>query len=688
MNPRDNALPAPPTAKRVPKATTTHGDTLVDDYAWMRDKDDPDTRGYLEAENAYTDAAMKPFEGFREALYKEMLARIKETDLSVPYKNGGYFYYSRTVQGLQYSIYCRKRGSLDAAEEITLDVNELAKGKAYMSLGIYTVSEDAKRLAYATDDTGYRQYKLMVKELATGAVSPPVTERVTSFAWANDNRTLFYTTEDETTKRSNKLFRHSLGGALGGQAELVYEETDELYRVQVGKSRSKSYIFILSMSSTTSEARYVPADAPMAAPKLLLARREDHEYYPEHHGSRFFIRTNDKGRNFRLVEAPVADPGEKNWREVRPHRDDVMLEDIDCFAGHIIVSTLEGGLPRLHVTDLASGASHDIAFPEPVYSAYPHMNAEFETAKFRFGYESFVTPRSVFEYDLATRERVLLKQTEVLGGFDASRYASERIFATAGDGTRIPISIVFKKGTPRDGSAPLILGGYGSYGFALPITFNSNRMTLLDRGMISAVAHVRGGGEMGKIWHEEGRMMVKKNTFTDFIAAAEHLVAERWTRADRLVATGGSAGGLLMGAVVNMRPDLFRAIVSHVPFVDVMNTMLDASLPLTVGEYLEWGNPNEKDAYFYMKSYSPYDNVAAKPYPIMLVKTSLSDSQVMYWEAAKYVAKLRAAKTGGNLLLLKTNMEAGHGGASGRYDALRETAFDYAFILSQVGVTS
>jgi oligopeptidase B len=682
MNPRDTALPAPPTAKRVPKATNIHGDTLVDDYAWMRERENPEVRAYLEAENAYTDAALKPLEGFRDALYKEMLARIKETDLSVPYKNGDFFYYSRTVEGLQYPIYCRKRGSLGAAEEITLDVNALAKGKPFMSIGAYDVSEDAKLLAYSTDDTGFRQFTLVVKTLATGAVSAPIGERVTSLAWANDHRTLFYTTEDETTKRSNKLFRHPLGGA----PELVYEETDELYRLFITKTRSKAFIFAISASATTSEVRCLSADAPVAPPRMLLARREGHEYYADHHGTRFFIRTNDKGRNFRLVEAPVESPIEAHWREVVPHRDAVMLEEIDCFARHLVVSELENGLPRLVVTELASGRAHPIEFPEPVYSAYPHVNAEFDTTKFRFGYESFVTPRSVFEYDLVTRERTLLKQTEVLGGYDASRYASERVYAKAADGTKVPVSLVFKKGAPRDGSAPMLLSGYGSYGFAIPITFNSNRMSLVDRGMVVAIAHIRGGGEMGKIWHETGRMMEKKSTFTDFIAAAEHLIAERWTRKEKLVITGGSAGGLLMGAVVNMRPDLFRAVVSQVPFVDVMNTMLDATLPLTVGEYLEWGNPKEKDAYFYMKSYSPYDNIAAKRYPNLLVKTSWSDSQVMYWEAAKYVAKLRAATTGGNLLLLKTNMDAGHGGASGRYDALRETAFDYAFILSQAGI--
>jgi oligopeptidase B len=628
---------------------------------------------------------LAPLEGFRETLYKEILARIKETDLSVPYRRGAYWYYTRTVAGLQYPIFCRRPGSMEGAEEITLDVNELAKDKPYMSLGAYRVSDNGRLLAYSTDDTGFRQYKLVVKDLAAGTVSPVISDRTTSVEWAGDDATLIYGTEDETTKRSDRIFRHRLGA---GGSDLVYEETDELYRVEVARSRSRDVLFIISASATTSEVRWLRADAPGAAPRLMLARRDDHEYYPDHHGRRFFIRTNDKGRNFRVVEAPVDDPAEANWTEVRAHSDDAMVEDIDCFAGHLVVSTMVDGLPHLSVTDLANGQSHDIAFPEPVYSAYAHTNAEFETVKFRFGYESFVTPRSVFEYDMATRERVLLKQTEVLGGYDATRYASERIFATAADGTRIPVSLLYRKGTPRDGTAPLYLNAYGSYGFAYPITFGSSRLSLLDRGMVYAVAHVRGGGDLGKIWHERGRMMAKKNTFTDFIAAAEHLIAARRTSADRLVIEGGSAGGLLVGAVLNMRPDLFRAAIANVPFVDVMNTMLDASLPLTVGEYLEWGNPNETDAYFYMKSYSPYDNVAARHYPAMLVHTSLSDSQVMYWEAAKYVAKLRALKTDGNLLVLKTNMDAGHGGASGRYDSLREIAFDYAFILSQVGITT
>jgi oligopeptidase B len=685
MNPRDTELPPPPVAIRVPKTTTIHGDTLVDDYFWMRERENPEVRRYLEDENRYTDAVMRPTEAFQEALYKEMLARIKETDLSVPARRGAHLYYFRTEQGLQYPIHCRKPGSLDAPEEIVLDENELAKGHAFFSLGTHAPSESGTLLLYTTDTVGYRQYKLFVKNLATGEVLGPVAERVTSACWANDNRTLVYTTEDETTKRSNKLFRHRLGEPAG---ELVYEEVDELYRLFAAKTRSRAYILAFSASQTTSEIRYLFADRPEDPPTLMLPRREGHEYHPDHRGNLFYIRTNDKGRNFRLVAAPVSDPSEANWREVLPHSDEVMIEDVECFAGHIVVSELKEGLSHFRVLDLATAGQHHVAFPEPAYTLFPAANFEFDTTKFRFIYTSFVTPRSVFEYDLVTRERALLKETEVLGGYDRSCYRSERVFATAKDGARIPISLLYRKDLTRDGSAPMLLTAYGSYGHGMSAFFNSNRFTLVDRGFVFALAHIRGGNEMGKIWHETGRLMHKMNTFTDFIAAAEHLIAEGYTRKEKLVITGGSAGGLLMGAVVNMRPDLFHAAVSHVPFVDVMNTMLDASLPLTVGEYLEWGNPNEKDAYFYMKAYSPYDNVEAKAYPRMLVRTSWSDSQVMYWEAAKYVAKLRARKTDANVLLLKTNMEAGHGGASGRYDALRETAFDYAFILSQLGIAS
>lgn len=682
---QDDSVPVkPPVARKAPKTTTTHGDTLTDDYFWLREKSSPEVIRYLEDENRYTDAVMKPTEAFQEALYKEMLARIKETDLSVPVKDGEYFYYSRTEQGKQYPIFCRKKGSLKSPEEITLDVNELAAGKKFMSVGAYNISDDGHLLAYSTDDTGFRQYKLFVKDLRTNQTTPAIAERVTSVAWAADNKTLFYTTEDAVTKRSDKFFRQALGQTT---AELLFEEQDELYRIFAGKSRSKGYIFLTSASSTTSETRYIAADKPTGALKVLLPREQNHEYYVDHHGQHFYIRTNDKGRNFRLVTAPVSDPDKKNWKEVLPHRDGVMIEDIDCFAGHLVIYERENGLQKLKITDLASNKSHYIEFPEPVYSAFGNANPEFNTTKFRFSYQSFITPSSIFEYDVKTRQRELLKEQPVLGGYDRTQYQSERVYATASDGTRIPISLVYKKSVKRDGSAPMLLYAYGSYGISMPVSFSSTRLSLLDRGVVYALAHIRGGGDMGKIWHEQGRLMYKKNTFTDFIACAEHLIKEKYTSKDRLVIQGGSAGGLLMGAVTNMRPDLFKAVVSQVPFVDVMNTMLDASLPLTVGEYLEWGNPNEKEAYFYLKSYSPYDNIEAKNYPNILVRTSLNDSQVMYWEPAKYVAKLRAMKTDKNVLLLKTNMGAGHGGASGRYDALRETAFDYAYILSQVGIT-
>lgn len=682
---QDDSVPVkPPVARKAPKVTTTHGDRLTDDYFWLREKSSPEVIKFLEAENRYTDAVMKPTAAFQESLYKEMLARIKETDLSVPVKDGEYFYYSRTEQGKQYPIFCRKKGSLQASEEITLDVNELAAGKQFMSVGAYNISDDGHLLAYSTDDTGFRQYKLFVKDLRTGQTTPALAGRVTSVAWAGDNRTLFYTTEDAVTKRSDKFFRQALGQPEG---ELLFEEKDELYRIFAGKSRSKSWIFLISASSTTSETRYLAADKPTGALKVLLPREQNHEYYVDHHGQYFYIRTNDKGRNFRLVTAPVSAPDKKNWKEVLPHRDAVMLEDLDCFAGHLVIYERENGLPKLKITDLASNKSHDIEFPEPVYAAFGSANPEFNTTKFRFSYQSFITPSSIFEYDVKTRQRELLKEQPVLGGYDRTKYQSERVYATASDGTRVPISLVYKKGVKRDGSAPMLLYAYGSYGVSIPVGFSSARLSLLDRGVVYALAHIRGGGDMGKIWHEQGRLMHKKNTFTDFIACAEHLIKAKYTSSDRLVIQGGSAGGLLMGAVTNLRPDLFKAVVSQVPFVDVMNTMLDASLPLTVGEYLEWGNPNEKEAYFYMKSYSPYDNIAAKNYPNILVKTSLNDSQVMYWEPAKYVAKLRALKTDHNVLLLKTNMGAGHGGASGRYDALKETAFDYAYILGQVGIT-
>jgi oligopeptidase B len=678
--------PVPPTAKRVPNVTEVNGHKLVDNYYWLRDKANPEVKAYLESENAYTDAVMKPTEPLQKQLYDEMLGRIKETDVEVPYKKGDYFYYTRTEAGKQYPIRCRRKGSMDAPEEVLLDVNELAKGQIFMALGEFEVSDDGNLLAYSTDNTGFRQYVLAVKDLRTGKTLPDHAERVGSVAWANDNKTFFFTIEDEKTKRQYRMYRHTAG--TSGADTLVYEEKDERFNVNVGKSRSKGYIFLVSASHTTSEARYVPADQATAEWKVIEPRKQDVEYYPEHNGDFFYLRANDTGRNFRLVKAPVADPRRANWQEVVPERPDVMLRDLDFFKNYYVSYERQDGLPQIRVTDLQSGKSRRIEFPEPAYLSYGYINAEYDTTKIRYGYQSFITPPSVFEYDMASSASVLLKQKEV-PGYDRGRYQVERIYATAPDGVKVPISLVHLKSEKLDGKGALYLTGYGSYGYAYDINFNSNIFSMIDRGVTFAVAHIRGGGEMGKAWHDAGRMMHKKNTFTDFIASAEYLLAEGYGSKDRLVIEGRSAGGLLMGVVLNMRPDLFHAALVGVPFVDVINTMLDESLPLTVPEFEEWGNPKEKAAFDYMITYSPYDNIEAKAYPNMLVKTSFNDSQVMYWEPAKYVAKMRAVRTDHNTLLLKTNMSpAGHGGASGRYDRLKETAFDYAYFLTQMGINN
>jgi oligopeptidase B len=676
----------PPVARKAPHEQTLHGERRVDDYFWLREKSSPEVIAYLQAENAYTEAMTRESRPFEEALYKEMLARIKQTDLSVPYRLRGYYYYSRTEEGKQYPIQCRKQGSLEGEEEVLLDLNEKADEHKFLGLGAFAVSDDDRYLAFTLDTTGFRQYTLHVKDLASGEWGPEGVHKVGSVVWAADDATLFYTVEDEA-KRQYRLYRHRLGAPHADDG-LLYEEKDERFSVGARRSLSKAYIFLTTSSHTASEVHYLAADHPGGDFKVVAPRETEHEYYVEHHGDRFFIRTNQSAPNFRLVSAPVSGPGKAAWKEVLPHRPDVMLSGMTFFKDHYVLFEREGGLPHLRVTDFRTGASHRIAFPEPVYTASPSTNAEFETGTYRYTYQSFVTPSSVFDYDMTARSSKLLKQTEVLGGYDPTRYESARVWATAGDGTRIPISIVHRKGLAKDGTAPMLLGGYGSYGFSQSATFSSNRVSLLDRGVIFAIAHVRGGGEMGKVWHDQGRMMRKMNTFTDFIAVAEHLIAQRYTSKDRLVITGGSAGGLLMGAVTNLRPDLFKAVVAEVPFVDVINTMSDASLPLTVGEFEEWGNPAIKAEYDYMKSYCPYTNTVPRAYPTMLVKTSLNDSQVMYWEPAKWVARLRAVKTDHNPLLFKTNMGAGHGGSSGRYDALRELAFNYAFILSQFAIRS
>jgi oligopeptidase B len=675
----------PPVARKVPKVDVVHGDRRADDYFWMRDKANPEVAAYLEAENAYADAVMKPTEPFQDALYKEMLGRIQETDLSVPYRDRGYFYYSRTEEGKQYPIFCRKKESLDAPEEVTLDLNALAEGHKFFSLGAYAVSDDGNMLAYSTDVTGFREYTLQIKELRTGEILPERIEKTGSASWAGDDRTLFYTVEDDA-KRPYRLYRHAVGTPDGH--DLVHEESDELFRLFAGRSHSRDFVFLVAASHTTTEVRYLPAGQPDGVWKTIAPREHEHEYDVEHHADRFFIRTNDQGRNFRLAWAPVEDPRRENWKEVVPHRSDVMLEGLEVFRDHYVLLERAQGLPRIRVTNLRDGSTDDVEFPEPAYSAFPGANPEFDTRVFRYTYQSLVTPPSVLDYDMETKKSTLRKEQPVLGGYDREQYHSERLLVPTSDGVEVPVSIVYRKGLKRDGSHPMLLTGYGAYGYPFPVTFSSNRLSLLDRGFAFAIAHVRGGGELGKRWHDEGRMLSKRNTFTDFLAVVEHLAGERYTSREQLIAEGGSAGGLLMGAVVNMRPYLFKAIVSHVPFVDVINTMLDASLPLTAGEWEEWGNPHVREHYDYMKTYCPYTNVEGQAYPIMLVKTSFNDSQVMYWEPAKYVARLRDRKTDDNVLLLKTNMEAGHGGASGRYDYLREVAFDYAFMLTRLGITS
>jgi len=678
-------LPSPPVAKKIPHATEINGRKMVDDYFWLREKSNPEVRAYLEAENAYTDAVMKPTEPFQKKLYDEMLSRVKETDVEVPYKEGDFFYYIRTEAGKQYPIRCRKKISADANEEVLLDVNELAKGQAFMTVQAFAVSTDGNLLTYSYDNTGFRQFNLAVKDLRTGQTLTDHAERVGSVLWANDNRTVFYTQEDAVSKRQYRLYRHTVGSS--DPDALVYEEPDEKFTVRAFKTRSEAYIVMELRSHTTSEARYIPAKDPAADWKTIEPRKPGVEYYADHNADSFYIRANDTGRNFRLLTAPVTDPGSKNWHEVMAHNAAIMLDELDMFRNFLVLYERENGLPQIRVVDLRNGHSRRLAFPEPAYDVRPYTNRVYDTTEFRYAYESPITPASVFSYDMETGASQLLKQKEVPGGYDRNKYEVEQIYTTASDGTKIPVSVLHLKGAKLDGTGPLYLYGYGSYGISLDMWFNSNIFSMVDRGVTYAVAHIRGGGEMGKAWHDAGKMMNKKNTFTDFTAVAEDLTKRGYGSKDKLVIEGASAGGLLMGAVLNLRPDLFHAAVVKVPFVDVMNTMLDETLPLTVGEFEEWGNPKEKPAFDYMITYSPYDNVEAKAYPNMLVKTSFNDSQVMYWEPAKYVAKMRATRTDHNTLIFKTNLSpAGHGGASGRYDRLHEASFDYAYILTQMGI--
>jgi oligopeptidase B len=678
-----NAMPAP-VADKTPKTITVHGDTRVDNYFWLREKQNPRVMDYLKAEDAYADAVMKPTAGLQDTLFREMVGHIKETDQSAPYRRGEYFYYARTEQGKQYPIVCRRKATGFAPEEVVLDVNQLATGQKFMALGAFEPSDDGNFLAYTTDNVGYRQYTLQVKDLRSGKLLPDRVERVDDVVWATDNKTVFYVTEDAVTKRNNKFFRHTVGGPA---SELVYDEPDELFDIELSRTRDRKFILVKAASKTSTEVRYLPAAKPFVPLAVLQRREPNHEYDAEHGGHLFYIRTNKGATNFRVVTAPDTDPGEGNWKELIAHRPEVKIAAVEPFAKHLVLAEWENGLQQIEVVDLETQQRQRIKFAEPVYAADLGDNFVFDTAVVRYTYQSLVTPNSVFDYDMNARTSTLIKQTDVPGGFDRGNYISERIFATAADGVKIPISLVYRKGVKRDGSAPMLLYGYGSYGISVLPTFSASRLALLDRGVVYAIAHVRGGGELGEPWRDAGRMTNKMNTFTDFIASAQYLEGEKYTAKDRLVIQGASAGGMLMGAVTNMRPDLFKAVIAQVPFVDILNTMLDASLPLTTSEYIEWGNPNDKAAYDYMARYSPYDNVRRQQYPAMLVKVSWNDSQVPYWEGTKLVAKLRATKTDENPLLLKVNFGAGHGGASGRYEALRETAFNWAFVLWQVGLS-
>ena len=682
--------PAPPAARAEPTVTTIHGETRIDEYAWLRNREDPAVIAHLEAENRYTEAAMRGTEALQEQLYQEMRGRIKETDLSVPERRDGWLYYSRTEAGGQYPILCRRRDEPASPEQILLDQNAIAAGHAYFRLGGFEPSPDGRLLAYSVDTSGSESFTLVVKDLETGELLPDsVGHTSPSLAWANDSRTLYYVVLDES-RRPCRLFRHTIGTDIAAD-RLMHFEADESFFLDVGETRSRRFLVLDLSSHSTSEVRVADADDPAAEFRVVEPRRAGIEYSVSHHGDRFYIVTNDEAPNFRLVSAPVHAPARAHWTPVLPYRPAVRLDSVDCFQHHLAVWEREAGLRQVRILDLSAGpeapVEHTIAFPEPVYTVWQHANPEFDTTVLRFSYTSLVTPSSVIDYDMAGRSWTVRKQTEIVGGYDQSLYRSERLFATAPDGMRVPVSLVYRLPLEPGGARPLLLNGYGAYGISYDPSFSNSALSLLDRGWVVAIAHIRGGEEMGRGWYEDGKLLRKRNSFTDFIAAAEHLVAEGYTSPARLAIAGGSAGGLLMGAVTNLRPDLFQAVLAEVPFVDVVNTMLDASLPLTVIEYDEWGNPNERAYYEYIRSYSPYDNVESKDYPHMLVTAGLNDPRVAYWEPAKWTARLRARKTDGNHLLLKTNMGAGHGGASGRYDHLREVAFKYAFLLWTVGGT-
>ena len=674
----------PPVAPIMPRLDRAHGETRIDNYHWLRHRDNPEVLAYLEAENRHTAAVMRHTEALQEQLFQEMRGRIKEADLSVPERLDHYLYYSRTEAGGQYPIFCRKALSQVGPEEVLLDQNPLAEGLDYFRIGMMQVSPDHRLLAYSVDTSGAEEFTIFIKDLTTGEHLGERLHRTSHrLAWANDSRTIFYAVLD-AARRPWQLYRHHLG-ASQQEDDLVYCERDASFYLDISRTRSGRYLLLDLSSHSSSEVWFASADNPREPFRLVQARECGKEYSVTHHGDRFFITTNHAGQNFGLVETPVEHPSRDHWSPVLPYRPEVKVDSTDAFRDHLIVHERESGLTRIRVLDLTTGSEHVIPFPEPVYTVIPHANPEFHTALYRFTYSSLVTPSCVVDYDLIQHTWTVRKHTEVRG-YDSSHYRSERVYARAPDGVDIPISLVYRVPLDLDGTRPLLLNGYGAYGLSYDPVFSSNALSLVDRGFVVAIAHVRGGEELGRQWYEAGRRLSKQSSFTDFITVAEHLVAEGYTSSRRMVINGGSAGGLLIGAVTNMRPDLFQAVVAEVPFVDVVNTMMDASLPLTVIEYDEWGNPQDPEAYAYIRSYSPYDNVTAKDYPHMLVTAGLNDPRVAYWEPAKWTAKLRATKTDQNRLLLQVNMGAGHGGASGRYDLLREIAFKYAFILDVLGM--
>ena len=678
-------LLTPPVAAKQAKRIEAQGDVRIDDYFWLRERDNPAVRTYLEAENTYLNAVMAHTEPLQATLFQELRGRIQERDASVPEPIDDYFYYHRFEEGKQYPIFCRKQGSLDHAEEILLDQNEVAAGHDFCELGVYEISPNHQLLAFSVDYEGNERFVLQVKNLETGELLPDaIPETFYSVVWAADNATLFYNKQDASW-RPYKVFRHCLGDNPATDP-LVMHETDDAFWLMIGKSKDQQYILLDLHSSTTKEVWFIPADQPTTAPTVIHPREHKLEYSIEHHSGHFLITTNWEAENFRVMSAPVTTPGKANWHERIPYRPAVKVDAVEPFVNHLVIHEREAGLRQLRIVDLRTNTDHIVKSPEPAYTYGRHANPDFNSNRLRFTYTSMTTPNTIYDYNMDTQEREFKKQEPVLGGFDATQYETFRLHATARDGTLVPISLVRRKGAPTDQPLPMLLYGYGSYGSTNEPAFNASRISLLDRGMAFAIAHIRGGGEMGRHWYLQGKLLHKMNTFTDFVDCAQHLVDNGYTAPDRLTAMGRSAGGLLMGAVVNLRPDLFKAVIAGVPFVDVINTVLDPTIPLTVIEWEEWGNPNKPDEYAYMRAYSPYDNLEAKAYPHILATAGFNDSRVQYWEPAKWVAKLRTLKTDNNRLLLKTNMGAGHSGASGRFDYLKETAFEYAFLLDALGL--